>query len=96
MNFTNLTHALLAVACQLVVATSLWLVGIDFSTACAMGGLLAVGFYFGREVAQSENKVGRDPWWIGFDMRLWSVDALCDFLFPVVACAVVVLVSILI
>lgn len=41
MNFTNLTHALLAVACQLVVATALWIVGIDFTTACAMGGLLA-------------------------------------------------------
>lgn len=96
MNITNVYHTLLAIACQIVVAVSLRLVGVDFTTACSMGGLLAVGFYFGREVAQSENKVGRNPWWIGFDMRLWSVDALCDFLFPVVACAVVVLVSILI
>lgn len=96
MNATNLFHALLAVACQLAVATVLWLVGIDFTTACAMGGLLAVGFYWGREVTQAETKAGGTPWWIGFDMRLWSVDALCDFLFPVAACATVVLVSILI
>lgn len=96
MNITNLAHALLAIACQLAVATVLWLVGIDFTAACVEGGLFAVGFYLGREVAQAEAKAGGDPWWIGFDMRLWSTDALCDFLFPVATCAAVVLVSVLI
>lgn len=89
MNFTNLTHALLAVACQLVVATALWIVGIDFTTACAMGGLLAVGFYWGREVTQAEVKAGGDPWYIGFEIRLWSKDAIYDLVVPTVACLLV-------
>ena len=96
MNVTSFYHALLAAGFQIVAALALTLLGVGLTAACVEGGLFAVGFYFGREVAQSENKVGRNPWWIGFDMRLWSVDALCDFLFPVAACAVVVLVSILI
>lgn len=86
MNASNFYHALLAVACQLIVATALWIVGIDFPTACAMGGLLAVGFYWGREVTQVETKSGGTPWWIGFDFRLWSLDSIFDLAVPVGAC----------
>ena len=93
MNITNLTHALLAVACQLAVATVLWIVGIDFTTACAMGGLLAVGFYWGREVTQAEAKSGGTPWWIGFDFRLWSQDSIYDLVMPVGACLLVLLLA---
>lgn len=95
MNITNLSHALLAVVCQLVVATGLWLVGIEFTTACTMGGLLAVGFYFGREVAQAEKKAGGSPWWIGFDIRKWSKDSIYDLVFPAVACTIVVFLCVL-
>lgn len=93
MNFTNLTHALLAVACQLAVATVLWIVGIDFSTACAMGGLLAIGFYWGREVTQVEAKSGGTPWWIGFDIRQWSQDSIYDLALPVGACLLMLLLA---
>lgn len=93
MNITNLTHALLAVVCQLVVAAALWIVGIDFTTACAMGGLLAVGFYWGREVTQAEAKAGGTPWWIGFDFRLWSLDSIFDLALPVGACLLVLLLA---
>lgn len=98
MNFTNLFHAVLAVVCQLVVATALWIVGIDFTTACAMGGLLAVGFYWGREVTQAEAKAkaGGTPWWVGFDFRLWSQDSIYDLALPVGACLIVQLVVVLI
>lgn len=96
MNITNLFHAVLAVACQLVVATALWIVGIDFTTACAMGGLLAIGFYWGREVTQVETKAGGTPWWIGFDVTKWSTDAVCDLALPVGACLIVQLVAVLI
>lgn len=89
MNITNLFHAVLAVACQLVAATALWIVGIDFTTACAMGGLLAVGFYWGREVTQAEVRAGGDPWYIGFEIRLWSKDAIYDLVVPTVACLLV-------
>ena len=88
MNITNLTHALLAVACQLVAAAALWIVGIDFTTACAMGGLLAVGFHWGREVTQAEAKAGGTPWWVGFDFRLWSQDSIYDLALPVGACLI--------
>lgn len=96
MNFTNLFHAVLAVACQLVVATVLWLVGVDFTTACAMGGLLAVGFYWGREVTQTEAKAGGTPWWIGFDFRQWRQDSIYDLAVPAGACLIVQLVVALI
>lgn len=96
MNVTNFYHALLAAGFQLAVGIVLWLLGVDLVTAVVEGGLFSVGFYFGREVAQAEYKFGRDPWWIGFDMRKWSTDELLDFLFPVVACSAVVIVSILI
>lgn len=93
MNITNLTHALLAISCQLAVATALWIVGIDFTTACAMGGLLAAGFYWGREVAQAEAKAGGTPWWIGFDVTKWSTDAICDLAMPVGGCLLVLLLA---
>lgn len=94
MNITNLFHAALAVVCQLAVATVLWLVGIDFTTACAMGGILAVGFHWGREVTQVEAKSGGTPWWIGFDVTKWSTDAICDLAFPLATCSLVTALSI--
>lgn len=96
MNASNFYHALLAIACQLAVATVLWIVGIDFTTACTMGGLLAIGFYWGREVTQVETKAGGTPWWIGFDIRQWSQDSIYDLAMPVGACLIVQLVVVLI
>ena len=86
MNITNIYHSALALACQLVVAFTLRLVCVDTTTACAMGGLLAVGFYWGREVAQAEVKAGGTPWWVGFDFRQWSQDSIYDLAMPVGAC----------
>lgn len=86
MNISNVAHAGLALLCQIVVALIAFAIGADIRYAAVMGGLLAVGFYWGREVAQSERKLGGKPWYVGFNMALWSEDALCDFLFPVVAC----------
>ena len=57
--------------------------------ASVIGACFAIGFYFGREVAQSERKQGGKPWWIGFDMRLWSKDAIFDFVTPTVYCIAV-------
>ena len=67
-----------------LMATAL---GADLLSAVVMGGLFAVGFYFGREVAQAERKAGTPPWWSGFDGRKWSLDAKLDLLFPVIVCA---------
>lgn len=96
MNETNLYHALLAIVFQLVVALVLLPFGVGLTEAFACGGTFAVGFYFGREVTQAEKKAGGSPWWIGFDVRKWSVDSVFDLLFPAVACTVAVAASALV
>ena len=67
--------------------------GATLVASLVMGAMLGIGFYWGREVAQSERKLGTPPWWIGFDVRLWSVDAICDFVCPLVACIAVCLIA---
>lgn len=88
INLSNISHAGLALACQSVVGVAAWLCGASFVTAAVMGALLSIGFYWGREVAQHERKVGTPPWYSGFIMTNWSQDAVFDFLCPVVACAI--------
>lgn len=87
MNLSNFAHAGLALVFQLITALMATALGADLLSAVVMGGLFAVGFYFGREVAQAERKAGTPPWWSGFDVRKWSLDAKLDLLFPVIVCA---------
>lgn len=87
MNLSNLAHGGLALAAQIITALIALAFGADLFTGALLGAMLAVGFYWGREVAQSERKLGTPPWWIGFDVRLWSDDALLDLICPAVACA---------
>lgn len=89
MNWTNLAHAGLALAVQAVTALIAFAFGASFFTGLTMGALLAVGFYWGREVAQAEVKAGGDPWYIGFEIRLWTKDAIYDLVVPTVACLLV-------
>lgn len=89
MNLSNLAHGALAVAAQLVLALIAFAFGASFFTGLTMGALLAVGFYLGREVTQAEVKAGGDPWYIGFEIRLWSKDAIYDLVVPTVACLLV-------
>ena len=87
MNESNFAHAGLALLAQMMTALMATALGADLLSAVVMGGLFAVGFYFGREVAQAERKAGTSPWWSGFDVRKWSGDAKLDLLFPVIVCA---------
>lgn len=87
MNESNFAHAGLALLSQMMTALMATALGADLLSAVVMGGLFAVGFYFGREVAQAERKAGTPPWWSGFDGRKWSLDAKLDLLFPVIVCA---------
>lgn len=87
MNESNFAHAGLALLAQMMTALMATALGADLLSAVVMGGLFAVGFYFGREVAQTERKAGTPPWWSGFDGRKWSLDAKLDLLFPVIVCA---------
>ncbi len=86
MNISNLGHAGLALLMQALVAGAAIGLGTDALPAAIMGAFLGVGFYWGREVAQSERKLGTPPWWIGFDVSKWSKDAVFDFLCPLAAC----------
>lgn len=95
MNASNFAHGALAVAAQLVVALIAAAVGADLFTGALLGAMLAVGFYWGREVAQAERKAGGTPWWIGFDIRLWSEDARLDLAVPVAVCTAVCAVALI-
>lgn len=86
MNASNFAHAGLAFACQILTALIALAFGADLFEACVMGGLLSVGFYWGREVDQNERKRGTPPWWSGFVMTKWSTDSVLDLVFPSVAC----------
>ncbi len=97
MNASNFAHAGLALLTQLMTALMAIALGADLLSGVVMGGLFAVGFYFGREVAQAERKMGTPPWWSGFVMTKWSQDAILDLLCPVVACsALIALVALLV
>lgn len=86
MNITNLSHAGLALILQVAVAFCAAFLGFGDVVRCfLLGALLAIGFYFGREVAQHERKAGTPPWWSGFRIHEWSRDALLDFFLPIVA-----------
>lgn len=95
MNLTNCAHAGLALAVQIFTALIAFAFGASFFTGLTMGALLAVGFYLGREVTQAEVKAGGDPWYIGFEIRLWSKDAIYDLVIPTVACLLVCIVCFL-
>lgn len=90
MNLSNLSHAALALAAQVVIGMLAYACGSSIVSASVIGGCFAVGFYFGREVAQAERKAGTPPWWSGFVMTKWSQDAIFDLLCPVVACSALV------
>ena len=83
MNLSNVLHAGLALLMQAIVAGAV--------AAAVMGGFLGVGFYWGREVAQAERKLGTPPWWSGLDIRKWSQDAVLDLVCPLVVCSAAVI-----
>lgn len=83
MNLSNLAHAGLALACQIMTALIAKVFGADLFEASVMGALLTSGFYIGREVAQAEGKFGTPPWWSGFQFWKWSVDSKFDAMFPI-------------
>lgn len=93
MNASNFAHAALALAAQVVIGLLAFACGSSIVGASVIGGLFAVGFYFGREVAQAERKAGTPPWWSGFVVTKWSQDSIFDLLCPVVACSALITLS---
>lgn len=82
MNKTNILHGVYAGVFQ-------FLVGICTGNFWA-GGLAAVLFFLGREVAQREYKLANGESvktlkpWEGFDILKWGPDAKLDLAVPVV------------
>lgn len=86
MNASNFAHAGLSLLFQSVTTLIAYFCGLSIADASCLGGSVAIGFYIGREVTQAERKAGGNPWWVGFDVRRWTLDAKLDLLFPIVAC----------
>lgn len=91
MNKTNILHGVYAGVFQ-------FLVGILTGNFWA-GGLAAVLFFLGREVAQREYKLtkgesvkGLKPW-EGFDILEWGLDAKLDLAVPVVVVILIFIAS---
>ena len=79
------THPLIALAVQLAlgIATGDWWIGVAASL-----------MYVGRELAQAEyrwierhggGRRANMPWWGPFDLRVWDLHSLTDWLLPLVA-----------
>lgn len=96
MNASNFLHAALALIAQALIGltTGNWWAGAAFGVA----------FYFGREVAQFETdrikyfgkraSVGSSlgmPWYEGFKLFNWGIDAKLDLIIPVLAVCLVAL-----
>ena len=53
MNLSNIAHGGLAIAAQIVTALIAVAFGADFFDGALLGAMLAIGFYWGREVSQA-------------------------------------------
>jgi hypothetical protein len=65
------------------------------------GAMLGIGFYLGREHAQAEYRViqtyyggkrANMPWYGGFERRAWNVKSILDFVLPIVATTIVLII----
>ena len=65
------------------------------------GAMLGIGFFLGREHAQAEYRViqkfydgkrANMPWYGGFERRAWNVKSILDFVLPIVATMVAVVI----
>lgn len=89
MNVTNLQHAIIALAMQVVIGmlSSNWWAGAAFGAA----------FFIGREITQAEYRwisaYGKGqranmPEWGGLDPRVWNhLDSWLDWIVPAIATA---------
>ncbi|ELP5718850.1 hypothetical protein QTU96_001148 [Enterobacter asburiae] len=89
-DYSPLLHAVIAVAMQCIFGISVgeW----------AAGGAIGCVWFIAREQTQAEyrwiaefghGKRINMPWWGGFDIRVWNVGSMLDFLVPVIVCSLV-------
>ena len=67
-----------------------------------LGGMLASGYFIGRELAQAEYRWIEDyglglranmPWWGRFDHRVWKFTDMMDWILPCLATASIALLA---
>ena len=93
MNASNFAHAAYALAMMAIV----W----ALTGNALAGAMLGVGFFAGREHSQAEYRASQQfyggkranmPEWAAFMPRAWSLDAVLDLVFPIVAVGIVLFV----
>jgi len=86
-----MNHILPALAMQLLLAPFSWWAGV----------LFAAGYYIGREMAQAEYRViqtyyggkrANMPWYGGFERRAWTQKGVLDFVLPIAATTIVLII----
>ncbi|MCZ7839337.1 hypothetical protein LRB91_10950 [Leclercia adecarboxylata] len=93
-DYSPLIHAVIAVTLQCCIGF-LW---GQWAAGCVIGCM----WFIAREHTQAEyrwiaqfgaGKRANMPWWGGFTWRVWNMPSLLDWLVPVLACAVVYLLT---
>jgi hypothetical protein len=93
MIMKNLEHPAYALLFMAIIGllTGNWLAGV----------MLGVGFFLGREHAQAEYRViqkfyegkrANMPWYGGFEPRGWDRKSVLDFVLPIAATAIVLII----
>jgi hypothetical protein len=86
-----MSHILPALAIQLLLSPFSWWAGV----------LFAAGYYIGREMAQAENRViqtyyggkrANMPWYGAFERRAWTQKGVLDFVLPIAATTIVLII----
>jgi len=86
-----MNHILPALAIQLLLSPFSWWAGV----------LFAAGYYIGREMAQAENRViqtyyggkrANMPWYGAFERRAWTQKGILDFVLPIAATTIVLII----
>lgn len=89
----NLEHSAYALLFMAIIGllTGNWFAGVCFGSA----------FFVGREHAQAEyrviehfyeNKRANMPWYGGFEPRAWSLKSILDFVLPIAATAIALII----
>lgn len=86
-----MNHILPALAIQLLLSPFSWWAGV----------LFAAGYYIGREMAQAEYRVIQNfydgkrvnmPWYGAFERRAWTQKGILDFVLPIAATTIVLII----
>lgn len=91
---SSLFHVLEALVFQFGISRILGFAG-RFKLGLAIGTILPIGYFYGREIAQLEKKLAgpggsvHDYWWVAYFPKNMSLDGFLDFALPAIAVLVI-------